>query len=361
VWQHTNVTAGGSLIATYDTTGLHFYLNDALGTRRAQTDGYGVLEQTCQSLPFGDGLNCSLSNVAPTEHHFTGKERDAESGLDYFGARYYASNMGRWMSPDDGSDWNRGNPQSLNLYSYGHNNPLSLVDPDGHTPIPAQSAQIANAIAQDRTLHAVFNAANNFSPRGFENAFNSGALNNLSSAQGNTLRGLAGEAQVIDDINGSLLQNLFGGTRDRAMVGSAGPSLPGAVPDVFVQYQNVGLANGPATTLQNVATGAGIGDVSIPGSVTMNFLEVKSGISASSIGTGVDQAIATAGAINSAGLGGSAISTLVVDAGAWGSLSAARQASYVGRMSAAGAYIQVQPGLADAAKQRAQNMVDRAK
>jgi RHS repeat-associated protein len=62
---------------------------------------------------------------------FTGKERDAESGLDYFGARYYASNMGRWMSPD----WSAqeepvpyaklGNPQTLNLYSYVQNNPLS--------------------------------------------------------------------------------------------------------------------------------------------------------------------------------------------------------------------------------------------
>jgi RHS repeat-associated protein len=68
----------------------------------------------------------------------TGKERDPESGLDYFGARYYASNMGRFMSPD----WSAkiepvpysklDNPQSLNLYSYTLNNPLSNVDTDGH-------------------------------------------------------------------------------------------------------------------------------------------------------------------------------------------------------------------------------------
>jgi RHS repeat-associated protein len=71
-------------------------------------------------------------------YKFTGKERDAESGLDNFGARYYASNMGRFMSPD----WseapdpipyaNIANPQSLNLYSYGANNPLSNIDDDGH-------------------------------------------------------------------------------------------------------------------------------------------------------------------------------------------------------------------------------------
>jgi len=137
-WQHTNVWAGGKLLATYDPDGLHFYLNDPLGTRRAQTDYAGVLEQTCQSLPFGNALNCTGSTQYPTEHHFTGKERDTESGNDYFEARYYSSAMGRFMSPD----WSAkvepvpyaklDDPQSLNLYAYVRNNPLSRVDIDGH-------------------------------------------------------------------------------------------------------------------------------------------------------------------------------------------------------------------------------------
>ena len=133
-WQHTNVYAGSSLIATYDNDGLHFYLNDPLGTRRAQTDYAGVLEQTCSSLPFGDQLTCTGGNLqAPTEHHFTGKERDTESGNDYFGARYYASSMGRFMSPDPSQLYyaDPSNPQSFNLYSYGQNNPLINIDPTG--------------------------------------------------------------------------------------------------------------------------------------------------------------------------------------------------------------------------------------
>jgi len=68
----------------------------------------------------------------------TGKERDTESGNDYFGARYYASSMGRWLSPD----WYPGpapipyaniyDPQTLNLYMYAGNNPLNRFDFDGH-------------------------------------------------------------------------------------------------------------------------------------------------------------------------------------------------------------------------------------
>jgi hypothetical protein len=55
-WQHTNVWAGGKLLGTYDNDGLYFYLDDPLGKRRAQTDYAGVVEQTCQSLPYGDDV-----------------------------------------------------------------------------------------------------------------------------------------------------------------------------------------------------------------------------------------------------------------------------------------------------------------
>lgn len=77
-------------------------------------------------------------HVCAFAYKFTGKERDSESGLDYFGARYYGSSMGRFMSPD----WSKtpegvpyadlSNPQTLNLYAYVVNNPLSRADADGH-------------------------------------------------------------------------------------------------------------------------------------------------------------------------------------------------------------------------------------
>jgi RHS repeat-associated protein len=68
---------------------------------------------------------------------FTGKERDSESGNDYFGARFYNSNLGRFLSPDDGTDQDPSDPQSWNLYAYGRNNPLKNIDPTGNACVVA--------------------------------------------------------------------------------------------------------------------------------------------------------------------------------------------------------------------------------
>jgi RHS repeat-associated protein len=75
----------------------------------------------------------SMTEFDSCASRYTGKERDAESGLDYFGARYYGSSMGRFMSPDpSGAAFSDpGNPRSWNMYSYVQNNPLNSVDPDG--------------------------------------------------------------------------------------------------------------------------------------------------------------------------------------------------------------------------------------
>jgi RHS repeat-associated protein len=63
---------------------------------------------------------------------FTGKERDAETGLDYFGARYFSGAQGRFTSPDPLPGWPQ-DPQSWNMYAYGRNNPLKYVDSDETT------------------------------------------------------------------------------------------------------------------------------------------------------------------------------------------------------------------------------------
>jgi RHS repeat-associated protein len=129
---HSNIFANGHLIATYDSQNVHFHLSDWLGTRRVTADYVGNIESTYKSLPFGEMIPQN-QNLGATEHFFTGKERDSESGLDYFGYRHYSSAMGRWISPDPtGLDYaDLTNPQSFNLYSYVLNNPLKFVDPNG--------------------------------------------------------------------------------------------------------------------------------------------------------------------------------------------------------------------------------------
>lgn len=129
-WVYTNVYVNGELIATYTPGGLSFHFNDWLGTRRMDTDPFGNPGPTYQSLPFGELLNSSQTITSP-ENFYTGKERDTESGLDNFGPRYYASTMGRFMSPDTfGGHYT--DPQTLNRYAYVRNNPLRYTDPTGH-------------------------------------------------------------------------------------------------------------------------------------------------------------------------------------------------------------------------------------
>jgi RHS repeat-associated protein len=108
------------------------------------------------------GLSTSLYD-GDAGSRSTGKERDAESGNDYFGARYYASTMGRFMSPDWAAKASPvpyatfGDPQSLNLYAYMRNNPLGGADPDGHCDIGCQFSivmGIVNGIRRDGSVGA---------------------------------------------------------------------------------------------------------------------------------------------------------------------------------------------------------------
>ena len=123
--------SSGTVIAPVDASeGATYYLADHLGTTQIELGGGGWPVWEGQFAPFGQELDPQNTTM---RFKFTGKERDAESGLDNFGARYYGSSMGRFMSPDDGSDQDITNPQSLNLYSYVQNNPLTNTDPDGHT------------------------------------------------------------------------------------------------------------------------------------------------------------------------------------------------------------------------------------
>jgi RHS repeat-associated protein len=114
-----------------------YYVTDNVGSTELVTDSIGdVLNE---SLFFPYGMERVISqNDTGNNYKFSGKERDPETGLDDFGARYYESALGRFMTPDwDGKPITVpyakfGDPQTLNLYSYVENGPLNRVDADGH-------------------------------------------------------------------------------------------------------------------------------------------------------------------------------------------------------------------------------------
>ncbi len=127
---------GGSLLAmgtprAAGAAGLdrHFYLTDALGSTVHLTAASGAREAEYRYDAWGR-LTASASTVA-NERQFTGHYRDAETGLHYFGARYYDDEQGRFLG-QDAFPGEAGTPASLHRYLYAFGNPLAWVDPTGY-------------------------------------------------------------------------------------------------------------------------------------------------------------------------------------------------------------------------------------
>jgi len=109
---------------------VEYYHLDGLGSARAITDEQGEVVERHDYLPFGEEWN---PEPGSQPRKFTGKERDEETGWDYFGARYYEASLARFTAIDPVTtfDENRVDPQRWNRYAYVRNNPMRYVDPDG--------------------------------------------------------------------------------------------------------------------------------------------------------------------------------------------------------------------------------------
>ena len=126
-------------------TSINWLVTDHLGTPRMIVDQTGALANIKRHdyLPFGEELFAPAGGRSTgkgyvsgdgVRQQFTSKERDSETGLDYFFARSYSSTQGRFtgVDPDNYQAYqDLAAPQSWNAYSYVNNNPLSRVDPDG--------------------------------------------------------------------------------------------------------------------------------------------------------------------------------------------------------------------------------------
>jgi len=150
--QYEYVFFGGKRIAELNvSTGTVFYYEeDMLGSARTMVQaGQTSVCSDIDFLPFGYEKDVTADCGARPFYKFEGKERDAETGNDDFGARYYTLRLGRWLS----ADWssvpapvpyaNLSNPQTLNLYAMVSDDPESFADLDGHCGAEAMSGTLS--------------------------------------------------------------------------------------------------------------------------------------------------------------------------------------------------------------------------
>jgi RHS repeat-associated protein len=125
------VSATGGPLADVEVTFLH---NDAAGSPVAATSAAGAVKWSRGYQPYGE-FSSQTGTATDTRQFFHGKPLDGESGLQYFGARYYDPLLGRFMAIDP-APWNETNLHSFNRYAFANNNPTRFTDPDGRAPTP---------------------------------------------------------------------------------------------------------------------------------------------------------------------------------------------------------------------------------
>ena len=141
-----------------------YYHNDALGSPVAATDGNGTLLWRESYAPYGERLTHEAGSKDTV--WYTGKPEEAAFGLNYFGARWYDSKIGRFMGVDP-AGFSADNIQSFNRYAYANNNPYLYVDPDGNSPlewvfVTADLASLGTNLAGGNYGGATWDAVNLF-------------------------------------------------------------------------------------------------------------------------------------------------------------------------------------------------------
>ncbi len=144
------IASSGTISASGDK---RYYITDHLGSTRAVVDQTGTIKENRDYYPFGlimDERSFVASGDDPTTEQFSGKERDAYTDLDYFGARYYHSGLGRFLSIDRFAD----KYPSMTPYQYAANNPGNFIDVNGDSVYQITDRAVLDLLGLNNNDHA---------------------------------------------------------------------------------------------------------------------------------------------------------------------------------------------------------------
>ena len=146
----TEYFRGLGLVSTDDTDGQTFFHSDGLGSTRVLTDATGGLTDRFNYDAYGVLLPDSVGATEETPFLFAGEQRDGATGLDYLRARYYDTDLGRFISKDPFSG-TLGDPFTQHDYQYAHANPVNNTDPTGYFSI----TRVLTAVGVSTTLSSI--------------------------------------------------------------------------------------------------------------------------------------------------------------------------------------------------------------
>jgi RHS repeat-associated protein len=211
------IKVGGEILASKRGANKYFYHNDHLGGVNVITDSNAQRCQLIEYSPWGGTSRSEVTNPAcDPSRRFTGQELDPETGLYYYGGRYYDPEISRFASPDPFVQAPH-DPQNLNRYSYVLNNPQNLVDPDGYFH------KVKKPSFFKRFIGVFVGAVLSVFTAGFTAAFTAAAIaageigataaisTTASLTLAGSIGGFVGGAVSTQALGGNFLRNAFGG------------------------------------------------------------------------------------------------------------------------------------------------------
>jgi RHS repeat-associated protein len=173
----------------------YFYCTDYLGSSNVLTDNSGNLVQHYEYSTFGQTSYQNNTSAFPVSNRYTGQTADDETGLMYYGGRYYDPQLGRFIQPDPTIP-SPTDSQSFNRYSYCSNNPMNEIDPSGFDGTDIGGNASNGDLSFDNNFYYYFG------PNGFTTGFWNNSPNAFNWNEANQFlnQGICNQPQTFDSL-----------------------------------------------------------------------------------------------------------------------------------------------------------------